>query len=340
MVKGVNKVGIQIRRERGGIKNKNLLLLSNDFVEYEKIRGIKDFTNLKSYLKPFFKYLEIIGKEPEDISLKEAQEFQTYISTLKKEDESFHYASLSVATIMSITLRFYNYLRETGRAYKNPFLGVKRIRLERKLPRNIPDEEKMNKMLKIVAGFWKQEKMREKRMYYKSHVMAELMYASGMRIGEVLSLKEDDIDYERKVIHIRSGKGGKERYAYLNEYAAQVLKIYVSEMRELVIRNKKSGRLFGVKDSTTISATFHRVLKAAATACEIGRFPSHNFRHTLGYHLLKRGCDMRYIQLILGHADMNTTTIYTKVSKEDLKRELDTYHPRQFKTKEVKNEEP
>lgn len=308
------------------------------FIEYEKTRGIKSLGNLSAYLKPFFTYLEIIGKTISEIGYKEAQEFQTYVSTQKKEDGSFHYASLSVATIMSITIRFYNFLRESGRAYKNPFLGVKRIRLERKLPRNIPEEEKMNKMLKILREFRKQKKVREKRMYYKSHVMAELMYATGMRIGEVLSLREEDIDYDQKVVHIKCGKGGKERYAYLNEYAAKVLKIYTSEMRKLVNRNKSSDRLFGVKDKTTISATFHRVLKTAATACEISRFPSHNFRHTLGYHLLKRGCDMRYIQLILGHEDMNTTTIYTKVSKEDLKKELDTYHPRQFKMTHEKKE--
>ena len=309
------------------------------FIEYEKMRGIQSLVNLSAYLKSFFSYLEIIGKTIGEIGHKEVQEFQTYISTLKNEDGGLHYASLSVATIMSITLRFYNFLRETGRAYKNPFLGVKRIRLERKLPRNIPEEEKMSGILKILREFWKQKNMREKRMYYKSHVMAELMYASGMRIGEVLSLREEDIDYEEKVVHIRHGKGGKERYAYLNEYAAQVLKIYAGAMRKLVTRNKSSDRLFGLTDSSTISATFHRVLKAASTEYGIGRFPSHNFRHTLGYHLLKRGCDMRYIQLILGHEDMNTTTIYTKVSKEGLKKELDTYHPRQLRKVDKKMEE-
>lgn len=314
--------------------------ISHAFIEYERIRGIVSFNNVSAYLKPLFSYLEIIGKKLHEIGYKEAQEFQTYISTLKKEDGSIHYASLSVATIMSITIRFYNFLRETGKVYKNSFLGVKRIRLGRRLPRHIPDEEKMIMMLKILREFWKKKKIGEKRMYYKSHVMAELMYATGMRIGEVLSLKKEDIDYNQKVVHIRYGKGGKERYAYLNEYASEVLKIYASQMWKLVNKNKSSDRLFGVKDNSTISSTYHKVLKTAATECKIGRFPSHNFRHTLGYHLLKRGCDMRYIQLILGHKDMNTTTIYTKVTKEDLKRELDTYHPRQFKkTDEEKEKE-
>lgn len=317
--------------------------LCDEFIAYEKIRGIKSPGNLKASLKPFFTYLEITGKTISTIDAKEAQEVQTWLSTLKKEDGSFYYASLSVTTIVSVTLRFYNFLRETGRVYKNPFLGIKRIRRMRKLPRNIPDEKKMNKILKVLKEFWKKKHVREKRIYYKSHVMAELMYATGMRISEVLSLKDKDIDYAQRIIHIKYGKGGKSRYAYLNEYAARVLEIYVKQMRKLINKNKSSELVFGVKNKSTITCTFHRILKQAASEYGINRFPSHNFRHTLGYHLLKRGCDMRYIQLILGHKDMNTTTIYTKVTKKDLKKELDTYHPRQFKKipkkKGVKNEE-
>jgi len=324
-------VGTGKPREKEGIKNKTLLLLSNDFVEYEKIRGIKELSTLKSYLKPFFKYLEIIGKEPGDIGVKEAQEFQTHISTLKNENGDLHYASLSVTTIMSIVLRFYNFLRETGTVYKNSFLGIKRIRQEKKLPRHIPGERKMNRFLGVLRDFRKKQTLRKKRQYYKAHVMAELMYASGMRIGEVLALKEADIDFAMKVVHVKQGKSGRDRHAYLNEYAAGVLLLYIKKMRKLVNKNPDSERVFGVKDTSTISSTFHKVLAEAAAKCGIGRFPSHSFRHTLGYHLLRRGCDMRYIQIILGHKDMNTTTIYTKVSKEDLKKELDTYHPRQFR---------
>ena len=177
--------------------------LCDEFIEYEKIRGIKSPHQLKPFLKAFFTYLEITGKTVTDIGNKEAQEVQTWLSTLKKENGSLHYARLTVIKIMSITLRFYNFLRDTGRVYKNPFLGIKRMRQMRKLPRIIPGEEKMNKILKVLKEFWKRKHVREKRIYYKSHVMAELMYATGMRIGEVLSLKEEDIDYTQKVIHIK-----------------------------------------------------------------------------------------------------------------------------------------
>jgi integrase/recombinase XerD len=161
--------------------------------------------------------------------------------------------------------------------------------------------------------------------------MAELMYATGMRIGEVLRLTKDDIDFESSMIVVKGGKKEQQRIAYLNDYALKVVKIYVSEMKDVVNVKKGSRRIFGVGSAGTMIQTFHKKLDAVCKKHGIERFTSHNFRHTLGFHLLRRGCDMRYIQLILGHKDMNTTTIYTKVEKGDLRCELDTYHPRRFR---------
>ena len=100
-------------------------------------------------------------------------------------------------------------------------------------------------------------------------------------------------------------------------------------MRSLV-NVRESKHIFGTKSGKTIEGAVNRILKKEAEICGIGKFTSHGFRHSLGYHLLRRGCDMRYIQLILGHDDMNSTVLYTRVSKGDLKSELDKYHPRRI----------
>jgi len=306
--------------------------LSLEFTTYENLRGIKQTRNLISHLKPLFSYLEKQGLTASDVKVKQAQEFQTYLSTLRKKDGSMHYASLTVRTIMNITKRFYDYLKIKGVVYANPFMRIKRMKTERKLPRDIPNEEVMAKLLEDLTMFWKKKTITAKKAWYKAHVMAELEYASGMRIGEVLELREEHIDFAKRVIHVPKSKGDKERLVYLNEYASCVLKLYVEHMRTLINANRKSERVFGIKDRSTITDTFHRVLKASGKKYGLKHFTSHSFRHSLGFHLLRRGCDLRYIQLILGHEDMNTTTIYTKVEKSDLKSVLDRCHPRQFKS--------
>jgi site-specific recombinase XerD len=305
--------------------------LSKDFVAHERLRGIKQTKNLVPHLKPLFDYLDKHGLTVSDVGVKQAQEFQTHLSTLQTKDGSMRYASLTLRTILSIVKRFYDYLKKTGMVYANPFIRIKRMKAERKLPRDIPTESILSKLLEDLATFWKQKNVSKKRAYYKAHVMAETMYSTGMRIGELLCLRQEHIDFETKVIRVK-GKADKERLVYLNEYASGVLRLYLEKMRGLVNANKNSGRVFGITDRSTITPTFHKVLKQVATKYNLKHFTSHSFRHSLGFHLLRRGCDLRYIQLILGHEDMNTTTIYTRVEKNDLKSVLDAHHPRQFKS--------
>jgi len=305
--------------------------LCKEFTDYERFRGIKALKRIAPHLKPLFSYLQNETLKAEEMSFKQAQEFQTYLSTLEDKDGSLHYATLTVVSLISMAKRLYDYLRHEGKVYTNPFLGIKRIKPPKRLPRNIPHEHKMNEYLDYLSKFWEHKEVRARRIYYKIHVIAELQYATGLRISEVMDLESADIDFEQGLIKVRHGKGGKERIAYVNEYALKVLKIYITEMREVINVNKQSKKLFAVHDVTGIVQTVNKYLNKAAFSCGMGEFTSHSFRHSLGFHLLRRGCDMRYIQLILGHEDMNTTTIYTKVEKGDLKKELDRYHPRQFK---------
>jgi len=312
--------------------NEEVQRLTKEFIAYESMRGIKNTKTILSHLKPFFSYLEKEGLTVSDVRIKQAQEFQTWLSTLSKRDGSVYYATLTVISIISMVRRLYDYLKHKGVVYANPFLRIKRMRTERTLPRDIPTEQVMDKFLALMAGFRKQKTLLKQKAYYRAHVMAELQYATGLRIQELLDLKREQIDFEKKVIHVKRGKGGKERLVYLNEYSSDVLKIYVTRMRALINRNTWSERVFGIKDKGTITDTYHKVLKEAARKQGLTRFTSHSFRHSLGFHLLRRGCDMRYIQLILGHEDMNSTAIYTRVEKSDLKSVLDRCHPRQFRS--------
>ena len=307
-----------------------------EFIEYEKLRGIKKIQGIESHVKPFFKYIEEEGISLQEVGIKQAQEFQTWLSMLRDRGGRVHYATLTVISIIGMVKRLYNWLKVKGEVVANPFLRIKGKKTERRLPQDIPTEQVLDRILTRLEEFWKQKTLLKKKAYYRAHVMAELQYATGLRIQEVLELREENIEFERKEIKVK-GKGGRERIVYLNEYASEVLKIYVKKMRKHVNKKSKSKCIFGMKGQGTAGKTYNKILKQEGRVEGLRRFTSHSFRHSLGYHLLRRGCDMRYIQLILGHENLNSTSIYTKVERSDLKSVLDRCHPR--KIREVARDE-
>jgi site-specific recombinase XerD len=321
-------LGDEAKTKDKGMKD-DIEKLLKDFIEYEKNQGQRSLRKIPYVLGPFFAWLDMTGYEFADINYQKANEYQTHISTLKNEDGTVHYGGSSVYGMVYLSGRLYAYLKTIGKVYVNPFIGIKRVKQEVRLPRNIPNEQKMDELLASLRDFRKERFLWDRRNVYKTHVIAELLYASGLRISEVASLREEDIDFERNIIRVKNGKGGKDRTAYLNDYAARVLKLFACNMRELVNRGK-SDTLFGVKTGRLLDSSLNRRLNEYGKKCGIGRFTSHNFRHAIGFHLLRRGCDLRYIQLILGHEELNSTTIYTKVEKGDLRNELDSCHPRRF----------
>jgi site-specific recombinase XerD len=159
------------------------------------------------------------------------------------------------------------------------------------------------------------------------------LYSTGMRISEAAGLTVSDIDFRRSLVTVREGKGGISRVCFLSEYAREVLRMYVDEMRQALESewNERNGELlFGVRWHSLIMIMNKKLLE---TAKKLGlpKVTNHMFRHAVGYHLLRAGCPIRHIQEILGHKAIKNTEIYTKVDKEDLKAVLDKYHPRTFK---------
>jgi site-specific recombinase XerD len=305
--------------------------LISDFTEYEILRGYKSFKKIKYFMNTYFQYLNESGLEVLRVRHKNAQNFQTWLSALTDDKGDVRYVIATVLDIIGVVTNFYNYLKVIKLVYANPFKGIRLLKAEKSLPKNLPDEKQLDRYLKKLKHFWEQKDTRNARFTYRTHVIAEFLYATGLRIDETAKLKVEDIDFDRGTVTVRAGKGGKERYAYLGEYALNVLKIYINEIRNIVNQNPANSNLFGVTDGKNLDCSLNRRLNKTAKETGLHKFTSHYFRHCIGYHLLRRGCDMRYIQLILGHNDLKSTMIYTKVDKKDLKNELDRYHPRQLK---------
>jgi site-specific recombinase XerD len=302
----------------------------NDFIDEQELLGRREqgIKGLRVRARKIFEYMNENGLTLREIGIKQAYDFQGWIIDKGKGK----YAVNTIKSYVTAAASLFNYLKRKKIIYANPFLEMKRLRREIKLPRNILKEKEMGLFLTELSRFDEEKDLKNRITKYKIHVASELMYSTGLRIAELSSLKLDDIDFELGLVRVVEGKQGFSRIAFLNEYAKKVLSIFVNEMREHVFNewNRRNNLLFGAKRES-FDKTMNKVLKKASSNLKLLHFTTHSFRHSLGFHLLRAGCDIRYIQGILGHKALTSTEIYTRVEKEDLKEVFSKFHPRQFK---------
>jgi site-specific recombinase XerD len=219
-----------------------------------------------------------------------------------------------------------------GLRMTNPFDEVKNPRQSEPLSRNVLNETQMGMLLEKLSAFHEMPNLRNRLRRYRVHVIAEVLYASGLRIAEASSLVPDNIDLRQRLIYVPEGKGQKARIAFLSGFASDVLSCYLEKGRSAVLKSfqRRCGHtVFGARPGR-VTAVVNEELASVCWELELPVISSHGFRYSLGTHLLKRGCDMRHIQAILGPERLGTTQIYTKVDKDEIRSSLDTFHPRRM----------
>ncbi len=161
----------------------------------------------------------------------------------------------------------------------------------------------------------------------RDSAMVELLYSSGLRVSELVSIKLGDIHFEAGFIRVL-GKGAKERVVPVNSRALEKIKRYIYEERSAVLKKRQSVYLFvtGMGGQMT-RQRFWQTLKAIGRRANIVLSP-HTIRHCFATHLLEGGADLRSVQKMLGHSDISTTQIYTKVTTDRIKKVFKKYHPR------------
>jgi integrase/recombinase XerD len=163
----------------------------------------------------------------------------------------------------------------------------------------------------------------------RDRAMLELLYATGLRVSELIGLEVNDLDLERRILVAR-GKGRKERLVPVGAPAAEAVRAYLGSARDRLLRGRRSRDLFVTPRGRRMTRQgFAKLLDRWARAAGLGRKISpHKLRHSFATHLLEGGADLRAVQAMLGHADVSTTQIYTHVDRTHVKRLYERFHPR------------
>ena len=234
--------------------------------------------------------------------------------------ESRHASPRSTGRLVSSLRRFYAFAAREGLRPDDPAADLESPKLPRSLPGSLSEAE-VEALLaapdaSTPAGL-------------RDRAMLETLYASGLRVSELVGLKPAQVSLDMGVVRVM-GKGSKERLTPLGEEAVAWIQRYVKEGRPALLAGRRSDALFvTARDGAMSRQAFWGLVKRHAAAAGIGRAISpHTLRHAFATHLINHGADLRVVQLLLGHADISTTQIYTHVARERLKALHAKHHPR------------
>ena len=307
--------------------------LYDSFLDYQKPRvSAQGYEKLADRTRRVLRWFQAEELLPEAVTIRDAVRYQASLSSLVTR-QGDPVSTGTVINYLKTARTFFAYLVRTERLATNPFLELPYPRMGEHLSRNELTEAQMGCLLARLSRFDEPITPQMRLRRYRVHVIAEFLYATGLRIAEAAALTEANIDLSSRLVYVSEGKGGKGRTAFLTGYAADILTRYLSRGREAVFgRHPRAhaGTVFGA-DKSRIAVVMNAELRSLCGELKLPVITTHGFRHSLGTHLLRAGCDMRHIQEILGHESLATTQIYTKVDKDDLRRSLDAFHPRQWK---------
>jgi len=289
--------------------------LKKSFLQYLEVeRGLSENT-LAAYRRDVDKLERFARGKSRKPSELTASDIRNFLRQLHRQGLSHR----SIARTLSATKGLYRFAAAEGLVVLDPTEQIESARLPRHLPHYLSLEE-VDQLLdapdtKTPAGV-------------RDRAMLETLYATGLRVSELVSLRLEDIYLDAGYVRCL-GKGRKERIVPLGRSAARWIVRYLKKARPQV--SSKSGPwLFPSRLGTRMTRQrFWQILRSCGTKVGIGRSLSpHVVRHSFATHLLERGADLRSLQLMLGHSDIGTTQIYTHVSRERLRRVYDQHHPR------------
>jgi len=297
-----------------------MIALIDEFLEYRRVARNSAPHTLRAYaadLAQFAAFLDERGiATPDRVDL---SVLRAFLASLQPQQ----YARTTLARKQAALRAFFRWARRSGRIATDPTRGLLTPRPERRLPRFLRPEE-VEALLSAPdaspAGL-------------RDRALLELLYASGLRAGEVVRLEVGDLDLTAEEVRVRHGKGRKERVALLGRAAVEALIDYLHRGRPALAARARRGESralllnkYGERLSDRgVRRTFDKYVNVVGARLKI---TPHVLRHTFATHLLENGADLRAVQELLGHAHLATTQVYTHVTTQRLKTVYDATHPR------------
>ena len=305
-------------KKDGIAKTRNVVFYEIADFEYYLRDNLRLSDNtINAYIVDLYQYEEFMQKyeKIEDVRDISKDDIDKYIQSLKRKNLSKPSISRKIIAIKD----FHKFLYKENITKDNKAANLETPKPDQKLPEVLSKEE----IIKMIDSIDGKEPLDE-----RNRAMMELLYSSGLRISELISLTLDMIHLRQQYLVVK-GKGDKERMVPIGDYAKQALEKYLGNGREKILNGKRTNLLFfNYKGEMMSRQAFFKYIKKLAKDNGIEKNISpHTIRHSFATHLLENGTDLIIIQALLGHEDISTTQIYTHIDRSKLIQEYDRTHP-------------
>lgn len=283
----------------------------------------KTVSSYRQDIESFYDYISSQGVDIDDVDI---GIIRNYLSTQLEKGIS----KKTLCRRLSGLRHFFQYMQDHQIIKENAFVFAHSPKKEIRYPDVLYIEQ--------IDNLFEKNKQRKDTFMLRDQAIIELLYSSGVRVSELVSIKERDIDIRNRTIRI-IGKGRKERLVPFSKSCAKTLTDYIKYSRDSLLAHNKidynvDALFLNISGKKLTSRGVQYILKniEKLTGCYYGLHP-HTFRHSFATHLLEGGADLIVIQNLLGHESVNTTQIYTHITTETLKEQFNNFHPRSKKSK-------
>jgi len=289
--------------------------LLDQFIDHLWLEDGLSRNTLESYRRDLQLFADWLQKK--SLSLAEVQqaEIQQYLAVKFPQSKP-----RSISRLIASLRRFYRYALRENKVDVDPTLQIDSPKLPRSLPKSLTEED--------VEALLAAPDINQP-LGLRDRAMLEILYASGLRVSELVGLKGTEVSLNEGVIRV-TGKGSKTRLVPMGEEAVDWVSRYLKEARPAILQKRLRDSLFVTQrgESMTRQAFWYLIKRYAVRAGINKHLSPHVLRHAFATHLLNHGADLRVVQMLLGHADISTTQIYTHVARERLKLLHAMHHPR------------
>lgn len=289
--------------------------LLDTFIDHLWLEDGLSRNTLESYRRDLQLFADWLQKKGLDLAEVHQADIQQYLAVKFPMSKP-----RSISRLIASLRRFYRYALRENKIIADPTLQIDSPKLPRSLPKSLTEED--------VEALLAAPDINQP-LGLRDRAMLEILYASGLRVSELVGLKVTEVSLNEGVIRV-TGKGSKTRLVPMGEEAVDWVARYLKESRPEIMQRQLSDSLFVTQrgEGMTRQAFWYLIKRYAVKAAIRKPMSPHVLRHAFATHLLNHGADLRVVQMLLGHADISTTQIYTHVARERLKQLHAQHHPR------------